>query len=276
MLRLVVYIDILLILNLYINYFLIRSSALVLRRNPSAVRCLAAASVGAAASLVILLPALPFHAIALIKLSIGAIVTLVAFDRQKIVDYAICTLLFLVVSFVYGGLMMALWIFAAPFDMVYGNGVAYFNIPIAAIAAFTAAAYFIIKLVRYFADRRLNCPKICTLAVTLGGKRAVLRGLSDTGNGLTDYLSGKPVIICRKEAVSDILPAEVEDYLLGRVCDAIHLVPCRTVSSELLVPVFKAESVTVDGKQADAVVGVTQTDLGDNIDCIFNPAIIAF
>ena len=272
-----VYIDVLIILNLYINYFLIRSSTLVMRRSVSAKRCLFAAAVGALGSLVILLPELPFVIIALEKIALGALITFAAFGKQKPVDFAVCALFFLLVSFVYAGLMTALWTFCAPYGMVFGNGVAYFNIPLAAVAAFTAAAYFAVKLVRYFADKRLRCNKICTVTISANGSEIKLRGLCDTGNGLCDIFSGKPVIVCKYENIADIAPKNVLDFLDGKLDESggLRIIPCRTVTSESLLPIFAAEKITIDGKTADALVGVTKKSLGSNVDCIFNPKTIS-
>lgn len=272
-----VYIDVLVILNLFINYFLIRSSALVMRRGISAKRCLLAAAVGAVGSLVILLPELPFIVIALEKIAIGAVITFAAFGRQKPVDFAVCALFFLLISFVYAGLMTALWTFCAPYGMVFGNGVAYFNIPLAAIFAFTAAGYFAVRLVRFFADRRLKCAKICNVKITANGTEITLRGLCDTGNGLCDIFSGKPVIVCRYDKIAAITPESAGDFLNGILDESgeLRLIPCRTVTSETMLPIFKIEEITVDGKPADALIGVTKNNLGSDIDCIFDPKIIS-
>ena len=205
------------------------------------------------------------------------LITFAAFGRQKPVDFAVCALFFLLVSFVYAGLMTALWTFCAPYGMVFGNGVAYFNIPIAAIIAFTAAAYFAVRLVRYFADRRLRCGKICNVRISANGTEIQLRGLCDTGNGLCDIFSGKPVIVCRYEKIAEITPKNARDFLDGSLDESggLRLIPCRTVASETLLPFFRADGVTFDGKSADALVGVTKNPLGSDIDCIFDPKIIS-
>ena len=53
---LVIYIDVLLVVNLYINYFLVRGTSLMLRRKVSPRRVLLASAVGAVGSLLILVP----------------------------------------------------------------------------------------------------------------------------------------------------------------------------------------------------------------------------
>lgn len=255
-----------------------RSSALLLRRDLSSKRCLLAAGIGAAAALSALLPELPFWAVASIKAAVGCAVVFAAFGKQKKVDFIISLLCFLVISFVFAGLMLALWTFFAPFDMVYSNGVAYFNIPIAAIAVFTAAAYGAVRAVRYFSDRRLSCRGICRVKIAVGGVTAELNGLADTGNGLCDIFSGKSVIVCRRESVEKIIPENVRDYLDGIVSDktdGIRLLPCRTIATESLIPIFPAADIAIDGKSADGFIGVTKSPLGEGIDCVFNPKIIS-
>ena len=255
-----------------------RSAALLLRRDLSSKRCLLAAGIGAVAALSALLPELPFWAVAGIKAAVGCAVVFTAFGRQKKIDFVISLLCFLIISFVFAGLMLALWTFFAPFDMVYSNGVAYFNIPIAAIAVFTAAAYGAVKAVRYFSDRRLSCRRICRVKITVTGVTAELKGLADTGNGLCDIFSGKSVIVCRRDSVENIIPEAVRGYLDGKAADStdgIRLLPCRTIAAESLIPVFSAASITIDGKTADGFIGVTKNTLGEDIDCVFNPKIIS-
>lgn len=271
-----VYIDVLIIFNLYINYFLVKSTALIMRRKISPLRCLAAAAVGALSSLVILLPPFPFALTFLIKTAIAGFVTFAAFGRQKIWDYAVCMLFFLLMCFVYGGAMLALWHFAAPLGMIYENGTAYFDIPIGALAVFTALSYGAVRAVRYLLDRKIKCAESCTVNVTVGGRSVKLRGFPDTGNALTDVFSGKPIVICSPSAIRDIIPESVARYLNG--CGditGILLVPCRTVDGEGLIPIFSADMISVNGTDADAMIGVSRTELHGGNDCIFNPKIIS-
>lgn len=270
----VVYVDVLIVLNLYINFFLIRSTAMIMRRAVTRKRCVLSAFVGALGSLVILLPELPFLGVVLFKIALGALVMFITFGKQKPADLAICVLFFLVVSFTFAGVMLALWTFAAPLGMVWSNGTAYFNIPIGAIIAFTAAAYCAVRLAGFIADRRLHCKKISTVRISASGSEIELRGLCDTGNELCDIFSGKPVVICRFERIAPLLPQNVLDYFNGALPENLRVVPCRTLAAEALIPLFKAD-ILIDGKAADGFVGVTKNPLGDGVDCIFNPKIIS-
>lgn len=274
--KVVIYGDVLIIFNLYINYFLVRGAALLLRRELSGKRCLLAAAVGAVSSLVIMLPSLPFFAVALIKAAVACGMVFAAFGKQPPSEFALSALCFLVISFLFAGLMLGLWILFAPLGMVYDNGVAYFDIPIWAAVAFTAAGYVVIRVVRRFADRRLDCSRVCSVTVSVGESSRTLKGLSDTGNCLCDLFSGKPVIVCRADSISELLPQNVRDYLSGKAAKGgIRLLPCRTVSSETLIPIFRADSITIDGKPAEGMVGVSSAELGEGIECVFNPKMIS-
>lgn len=270
----VVYVDVLIVLNLYINFFLIRAATMIMRRVCSRKRCVLSAFIGALGSLVILLPELPFFVVMLFKIALGVLIVFITFGKQKPADLAICVLFFLVLSFTFAGVMIALWTFAAPLGMVFSNGIAYFNIPISAIIAFTAAAYCAVRLVRFIADKRLHCNKINVVKISLNGCEITLRGLCDTGNELCDIFSGKPVVICRYDKIAPIAPQNVLDYFDGKISETLRIIPCRTVASETLVPIFKAD-ISINGKSADGFAGVTKNPLGDDIDCVFNPKIIS-
>lgn len=272
-----VYIDVLIIINLYINYFILRACTLVLRRVCSKKRSVLAALAGALGSLVILLPELPFPAVIGCKIAVALLVVFIGFGRQAPADFLTSLLFFLIVSFCFAGIMEALWKFAAPFgpiEMIFSNGTAYFNIPLIALAAFTAAGYFAIRLVRLLSDKRLHCTEICSVEISSGKAKVTLRGLCDTGCGLCDLFTGKPVVVCFYETAQPVIPAEITEYFNGTASEGLRLTPCRTAASESLIPLFKAD-IKINGKPADCFVGITRKPLGKDIDCVFNPKIIS-
>lgn len=269
----VIYADVLIAVNLYINYFLIKGTALLLRRKIKPVRCILSSAVGALGSLAIMLPELhPVFGV-LIKVILGTVVTIIAFGRQKRGDFLMSLLCFLAVSFLFAGGMMALWNFAAPLGMYYRNGFAYFDIPIGAAAVITAAVYGGFRLVKCIYDRKR--PAVHEKVILRSkGLEITLDGIADTGNSLCDSFSGKPVVIASLNSVRAAVPEAVLNYLSGNTSqlEGIRLVPCRTVTSDGVVPVFPAE-IIIDGKSADAMLGVTRQDIA-GADCIFNPNII--
>ena len=248
----VIYADVLLVVNLYINYLLVRCTALLLRRKITPLRGLAAASVGAAGALAIFLPELhPVIAI-FFRVGLGAVVTLVLFGRQKRMDMLISLLLFLAVSFGFAGGMMALWYFAAPLAVLYGG----------------------FRLTGYIIKRRRPA-RHSRVTLKRDGAEISLDGLADTGNSLRDSFSGKPVVLASLAAVRSITPQSAVNYHEGKYdqLEGIRLVPCRTVTAEGLVPVFPAE-LSVDGHSAEVLIGIAKQDIS-GADCVFDPSIIS-
>lgn len=191
---LIIYIDVLLVVNLYINYFLVRGTSLMLRRKVSPRRVILASAVGAVGSLLILVPDLNPILCVLIKIALGIGITFAAFGRQNKIDFLISSLSFLVVSFIFGGAMTALWNIAAPAGIFVRNGTAYFDIPIIAAALFTAALYGGFRVFRTIIDRR-KPQSHAVVRIRNGAAEVTLDGLADTGNSLRDSFTGKPVVI---------------------------------------------------------------------------------
>ncbi len=271
----IIYVDVLLAVNLYINYFLIRGAALLLRRSVTIRRCIFASFIGAVIALVIFLPDLPFLISAAIKMACSIVIVSIAFGKVKPPEMIINTLCFLVISFVYAGLMLALWVFAAPFGMFYRNGTVYFDIPLLAIAIFTVLAYAVIRFVHYIMSKRRISAAATEITLISQGNEIKLEGMADTGNSLCDPFSGKPAIICNIAYISSIVPSNIISYLNGDidVIEGLRLVPYSTIMGESLIPVFFADRILIGDKPVDAVVGVCSRPIGTQ--CLFNPELIS-
>lgn len=270
-----VYIDVLLILNLYINYFIIRGTALLLHRDIKLSRNVIAAAIGAMFSLMILLPEMPFIVSFLLKTASCCVMSYAAFGIYRMYEYIIDTLCMLVITFMYAGMLMAIWNFAAPSLMYSSNGIFYFDIPLILIAAITAAAYSIVRFLRYLSDRRVINREEKNVEITHCNTTVILTATPDTGNSLCDPFSGTPVIICFLDAIESIIPTGIRQYLDGDTehLESIRLVPCSTVGGNALIPVFKADKTTIGGIQVDVMIGVSRNAMGT--ECIFDPRIIS-
>ena len=91
---------------------------------------------------------------------------------------------------------MAVWMFISPSGMYFRNGTVYFNISALTLIAGTLIAYFLIQVVSYLLDNRVKKTELMNVVVEADGKQVVLSGFWDTGNKLSDRISGMPVVIC--------------------------------------------------------------------------------
>lgn len=100
------------------------------------------------------------------------------------------------------------------------------------------------------------CPPAVLAEIRLGAHRVTLAALTDTGNLLRDPLTGLPVIVCARRALTPLCPdAAREPYPSG-----MRLISVRTVAGSALMPVFRPDSLRIRQARAwrevRAVIGL--------------------
>ncbi len=280
----IVYIDILLFLNLYVTYFLIAGTCCFTHRHAGVLRRLTGSLAGALSSLVILLPPLPVIVNLLIKLAISSLIVLLSMGYGGIKAFVKNSAAFFVINCVYAGIMLALWLFFAPTGMIYNNGISYFELPIIVIILATVGAYIILRAIRRVLDAKTLLDKKYIIEITTEKGTAELKGIPDSGNKLTDFFSGLPIIFCGAEKCLKICPDSIINILSGNNpasvdMKGIRIVPCHTVSGDGIVLCFKPQKLVIksdDGeKETNALIGFTKNGLnGGEFDAVFNPNIL--
>jgi len=269
----VIYLDILLAVNLFVTYFLLLATSLLLHRKPKRFRMTLAAIFGSFSSLVIFFPELPWFIVTLFKLGVGTVLVLVAFGSAGGRLFLKTALLFAAVNFLFAGVMMALWLFVSPVEMYFRNGIVYFNISALTLALSTIAAYFVVRLIAKILDRRVTREQLCRIRVAFEGKELLLDAFCDTGNRLTDPFDGTPVILCEYNAVRSLLPQALQGYFSD--CTApppesrwnrkLRLVPCQTVNGSGMIPCFfpdRFEVLTDSGEHPyNVLIGISREAL---------------
>lgn len=280
----VVYIDILLFLNFYITYFLISGTCCFLHRRTVLPRKIAGSLAGALSSLVIFLPELPVFFSLLQKLLFSSVIVLTSLGFGGIKEFFKNSFAFFTVNCVYAGIMLALWLFSAPMGMVYNNGVSYFYLPLWVIILSTAAAYLILRTVRHILDSKAELNKKYTLELVTEKGKKLLSAFPDSGNKLTDFFTGLPVIFCSSEKCLEICPDSISEILKGKSPERLNLggvrvIPCFTVSGTSAAFCFKPKKITIitdeSAKEINALVGFTKSGLNTaEFDAVFNPNLL--
>lgn len=149
----VIYLDVLILINLYVTYFQILAVSVFTHRKTVWYRKLSAAGIGAVASLSIFIPQEMVLTLTLLKIFLCALIAFVAFGYTGFCAYAVSVLFLMLVSFVFSGLMLCVWLFAAPMKMLFINGTVYFSIDTMTIILSTCAAYGVVRIIRYILDK---------------------------------------------------------------------------------------------------------------------------
>lgn len=260
----VIYLDVLIVLNWFIDYLLLSSTARILRLPFRRWRMVLGALLGGVSSCLIFLPAMPFPLSMLIKAVAGSLIVLMSFPWLGLRSFGKQLLVFVVISALFAGVATAVWYFAAPAGFVVANGVVYYDVPPLLLVGLTVLSYGCIRLYDRLIRKKAPLNREYTLTLALGTEEVRLRALYDTGLHLTEPFSGSPVVVVRQAAVYSKLPDALQEALSMRdqpgcslyasesgaaqaVASRLRMVPFQSVGGDGLLPAFQVKKVRISG-----------------------------
>lgn len=240
----IVYADILLAVNWWIDYLLLLGVRHVLGLGVRAWRLVLGGLFGSLFSLVLLLPPLPALVSLLIKLAAAALMVIIAFGWQNRRRYIRALLLLFGLSAGLSGLCSALYHFAAPRDLSVVNGVVYYAVSPWLLLTLTVVCYVLMWAFERVMRRRAPARRDFVVRVRSGDRSVMVKCLYDSGNHLTEPFSNRPVLVLERAAVEGLLliPEDVEDLPPNGVW---RVVPYNTLSGGGLLPAFLPDSIVV-------------------------------
>lgn len=259
----VVYVDSLFLINLVVDYITLLVAAKICAAPTPRLRLLAAAAFGA---LYAVASVLPFGAVLshpLLKLAAGAGMVLAAFLGQP--RLLRLTLVFFAVSAAFGGAVMAASLFGAG---RFSGILTAVDMRLLVVAF--GLSYIVLSLVfRRVARHRRGV--IVPLTLRYGAKEVRMKALRDTGNALTDPMSGRSVIVAGVSDIRPLLPLSVTGTVSGlRTKDAVRvleelsrqehgmrfqLVPYSAVGTTGgMLLAFRPDEIIIDGKNKSGML----------------------
>lgn len=278
----VIYVDILVAINLFINYLLIMATSKFLSLKLSKWRMVFGEILGGIYSLYILLPPVGLALSLLIKFVMSATIVVSTFKIPNIMAFAKILTCFYIINFVFTGMMLALWCVYKPNGMAVNNGTVYFSISPTVLFVSGFITYILLKAINRIIGKRTFTKSTCEIKIFHENKISILNAMIDTGNSLTEPFSGLPVIVVEKESVQNIFSVEIlsseiqtcqkSDILKSR----FRMIPYKTISGEGLLPAFKPEKITInDGMPKQAYIAIcSKSDLPENFSAIVNSELI--
>lgn len=255
-----IYVDVLIILNTYINYGLLRITSLFFAEKANNGRVFLASLFGGIYSLIILWESISPFLLFITKILCALIMTLISFRYESIFSLLKKGVTLLGVSLVFAGAMFSLWLFIYPKTMVFRNSVVYFDFDEITLVIMTAIAYGIVKLIYFIAEKRAPKDFLFRLEISLLGEKVTVNALCDTGNDLKDWFSSMPVIVVGKGVM------KAEKTVNSQTFTKKRLIPCSTAYGEGIMPIVKAEKVKITGRSTciqseDVFIGFANTKL---------------
>lgn len=261
-----VYVDLLFLINAGMDCLCFLLTARLLRRRVVPWRLLLGCVLGGLYAVLALFPDVGRAAALVIDLCVCALLCLTVFaSRQDGLGTLFRTVgVYLLVSLALGGIMTGLFNLLNRAGCAGSLSAGGEDGPTAWLFALLALAGGAVSLWGGRLFRRTGTHQGCTVTVEMNGRRAVLRGLVDTGNLLRDPLTGRPVIPVDRAAVRPLLSPALWDALeaqghvgLADVPEGsrVRLIPAVTAAGDTLLVAVRPDAVSVsNGERNDACV----------------------
>jgi len=248
----VVYVDILLVINLVVDYLVLFGTARLYGAGFVRLKGLFGAIIGAIYSLIVFAE-LPRFLFAATKFAVSMIMVLITFGKQKPKDFFRLLTLFYICGFLFSGFMMLINSAVNSDSFFIKGGIVYFEFSAIGIV-FSATVAFIVTEILKRIFRRGEPEGLFIARVFFNGKSAVLKCFTDTGNSLCDPISGTPVAVASPESVEKILPEGMLAAMMKEDLSTeykFRLIPCKTISGSVLVPAFRPDKLVLKNENGE-------------------------
>lgn len=237
-------------MNFVMNLYLYALLTKTLKRTATRLRVWAGSASGAAASVLLLLaPSLPVF----IKrfagpMAVSMLVTAMVFKLRQLSEIIKATGYLYIYAFLFGGMMKFLLLYLPLPQKMPGN---IWHILGAGMLGYQAARWWLEQL------KAKKKTRICKVQVRGYGDGMWLEALVDTGNGLREPISGKPVSVIDEEAM---------DRLNGiRLPEKLKAIPYRSIGRENgMMEGYEVPEIIIDNGGEElhwqkAIVGISKT-----------------
>lgn len=205
-----IYIDIIIVENLIMNYIILYATGLISKSKISHLRIFFASAIGAIYVITQYISKLNIYSNMLVKIILSIIIVFVAFYPQNVKKLCKQLVLFYLTTFTFGGVATYLIYVLKPQDIVIKNGI-YVGTYVLKVIFIGAIVGTIILIIAFkFAKNKITKKDmICKVKIKLNGKEVLLDTMVDTGNMLKEPLTGNPVVVVEKTSLYDLMPKEI-------------------------------------------------------------------
>ncbi len=246
----VIYLDILLTVNLLIDYMLLAAAARVLQIPTRRARLIFGAVLGAFSALIILLPPLSIGWSLGYKLLSAVCMVLVAFRVRTIRGFIKTTVVLFTISALFAGVCSGIWFWIAPHGLTVQNGVVYMDIEPLWLLLLTTVSYAVLCVYDRLTRHRLLKGGAYRIEIEHNDKVVYLRALYDSGHSLRDGFSGAPVIVASRQSLGYEVPLDVLPTLLANTAP-FRYIPFSSIGGDGLLPAFRPARVILRGNQKE-------------------------
>ena len=268
----IIYADVLFILNTVTDYFLIKLSGVITRQSAVFWRLAAAAVLGGLSSFYILLPPLSFYIDIPVKAALCSLLILTAYGFKSLKRFIKLTSVLFAMTFLLGGIISAIVFYFEPENIYSNNQIPYIDInPV--IFVLSGAGYYLVAVtIRHFTQRHGEFSKECRITIYVKNISYHLVGMVDTGNSLTDVFGMSEIIITENSILKKIKNILSREEISKR----LRIVPVKTVSGEDILNGIRVDKAVISLDKTEKtlvnpIIVSSKTAISDGWDAIINP-----
>lgn len=252
-----IYLDILLLENLVINYLILYVTAKFSRLKVSTLRLFAGAVVGALyVVFIILQPGIKVYYTTFAKVLLSLFIVAITFSPKKVLPFLKTLVIFYISTFIFAGAALAFLFFNQQGGFVR-NGIVYvFGQSKWSLMFFSFATVgIIIKIFMEVIQSRYTKERLLIMVKIAFDNRMIgLPALVDTGNSLKDPLTNNPVMVVEFKALAELLPAEIKSIFENSKEDDLNSVTA-TISTSKWFSRFRLIPYSSMGKENGMLIG---------------------
>lgn len=250
-----IYIDIVLIENLLMNYIILLTTAIILKIKIKHIRLVIASLLGAIYSIVSYIGITVIYSNFILKIILSILIVYIAFNPPTIKKLWKVLLIFYLSSFVFGGVAFALIYVMKPQEIIRRNGMVLGTytlktIILGAVVSFTVivTAFTIVK------NKISKKDMFCKIEIELNGKEISTYAMIDTGNLLKEPITNTPVIVLEHTLLYECIPKEILNNLEEIIGGDFEKVP-EKIKQEYMLK-LKLIPYSSLGKQNGMLLGI--------------------
>ena len=250
-----IYIDVVLIENLLMNYIILFATAIILKIQIKQIRLITGSLIGAIYTIISYISGLKIYSNFFLKLILSIIIIYISFNPKNLKKLLKFTLMFYLTSFVFGGAAFALIYVVKPQELLKNNGLV-LNAKSLRVIFISAIIAFIVIIIAFKTVKNKISAKdmYCDIEIKLNNKKIETKAMIDTGNFLKEPITNTPVIVVEHTLLYECIPKEIlnhiEDILGGDFSEIPDNIRKEYISKLKVIPFSSL------GKQNGMLLGI--------------------
>ena len=210
----IIYIDVVLIENLLMNYIILFATGVVLKLKIKHIRLILGSLVGAIYTIISYISGLKIYSNFLLKLILSLVIIYIALNPKSLKQLLKFTLIFYLTSFVFGGAAFALIYVVKPQELLKNNGLILNSNSLKVIFISAIVAFTIIIIGFKVVKNKISARDMyCDIEIKINDKKIETKAMIDTGNFLKEPITNTPVIVVEHTLLYECIPKEILNHI---------------------------------------------------------------